>query len=205
LSGITYKIICWANEARPNLLPALFTEALRLGTHPWMEAKVVIIPKPGKTDYSAPKAYWPISLLECAGKVLKKVVAARLGSDVDHHHLIPSSQFGSHHYHSATDAATMLRYKAETTIKAGRIRAVLLMDISHFFDSLRPSIMSHILHHLGVDDPTIRWVHSLMADCTVRIQVKDFSLEGFQPGNSTPQGSPPPPSSPPSSLSPSSD
>jgi Reverse transcriptase (RNA-dependent DNA polymerase) len=123
-------------------------------------------------------------------KVLEKVVAARLGLDVDHFGLIPPSQFGSHHYHSTTDAATMLRYKVETTIKAGRVGAILLMDISRFFDSLRPSIMSHILRHLGVDEETVGWVHSLMADRTVRIQVKDFSLEGFQPGNSTPQGSP---------------
>jgi Reverse transcriptase (RNA-dependent DNA polymerase) len=50
--------------------------------------------------------------------------------------------------------------------------------------------MSHILRHLGVDKPTVGWVHSLMAEHTVWIQVKDFSLEGFQPGNSTPQGSP---------------
>jgi hypothetical protein len=76
----------------------------------------------------------------------------------------------------------MLRYKAETTIKARRVGAVLLMDISHFFNSLRPSIMSHILCHLGVDEETVGWVHSLMADCTVQIQVKDFSSEGFQPG-----------------------
>jgi Reverse transcriptase (RNA-dependent DNA polymerase) len=151
---------------------------------------VVVIPKPRKTDYLAPKAYRPISLLKCTRKVLEKVVATCLGSDVDHHHLIPSSQFGSRHYHSTTDTATMLRYKAEATIKAGRVGAVLLMDISCFFDSLRPSLMSHILCHLSVDKPTIGWIHSLMADCTIQIQVKDFSSEGFQPGNSTPQGSP---------------
>jgi Reverse transcriptase (RNA-dependent DNA polymerase) len=78
----------------------------------------------------------------------------------------------------------------EATIQAGRVGAVLLMDISQFFDSLSPSIMSHILRHLGVDKETVGWVHSLMADCTVQIQVKDFSLEGFQPGNGMLQGSP---------------
>jgi Reverse transcriptase (RNA-dependent DNA polymerase) len=136
LSGIAYKIIHWVHEARPDLLPALFSEALQLRTHPWTEAKVVVIPKPGKADYSAPKAYRPISLLKCTRKVLEKVVATCLRSDIDHYSLIPPSQFGSRHYHSATNAATMLRYKAEMMIKAGRIGAVLLMDISRFFNSL---------------------------------------------------------------------
>jgi hypothetical protein len=95
-----------------------------------MEAKVFVIPKLGKTDYMAPKSYHPISLLECTGKVLEKIIAARLGSDVDHFDLLGPSQFGSCHFHSATDMATTLRYKAEETIEAGRIEAILLLDIS---------------------------------------------------------------------------
>jgi hypothetical protein len=171
LSGTPYTLAKWVHEADPNLLPTLFTRALRLGCHPWPTAKVVIIPKPGKPDYSAPKAYRPISLLECVGKILEKVVASRLGSDVDHFGLIPPSQFGSWHFHSAPDAATMLRYKAETTIHAGRVGVVVLMDISHFFDSLDPTLMGRILLHLGVNDCTAAWVQSLMGDHEVSLSL----------------------------------
>jgi hypothetical protein len=151
---------------------------------------VVIIPKPVKADYSVPKAYRPILLMECLGKTLEKVVAARLNSDIDHFGLIPPSQFGSRHFHSAPDAATMLRYKAETTIKAGRIGVVILMDISHFFDSLDPSLMEQILLHLGVNPHTSAWVKSLMVDRIVTLHINGFVSEGFQPRWGTPQGSP---------------
>jgi hypothetical protein len=95
LSGIPYKLIRWANDARPNLLRTIFNTALCLRIHPWTKAKVVVIPKPGKMDYSAPKSYRPISLLKCLGKVLEKIIAWRLGSDVNQFNLLGPSQFGS--------------------------------------------------------------------------------------------------------------
>ena len=56
---------------------ALIRTHIRLGVHPvrWKLARGVIIPKPGKDDYSAAKAYRCISLLNCLGKMVEKVVA----------------------------------------------------------------------------------------------------------------------------------
>jgi Reverse transcriptase (RNA-dependent DNA polymerase) len=190
LTGIPYKLVRWVNDARPNLLTTLFNTALHLGIHPWTKAKVVVIPKPGKSDYSAPKSYRPISLLECIGKVLEKIITRRLGSDVDHFNLLGPSQFGSRAHHSATDAAMILHHKAESTIKAKQIGVVVLLDISRFFDSLDLSTMFKILVHLRVDRNTCSWVRSLMADRSVRLQVNDFTSETFRPDSGTPQGSP---------------
>jgi hypothetical protein len=58
-SGTPYTIVWWVHEACPVLLPSLFTAALCLRHHPWSMAKVVIILKLGKADYSAPRAYHP--------------------------------------------------------------------------------------------------------------------------------------------------
>jgi hypothetical protein len=107
-SGITYKLLKWMFEANPGLIIATLNGALEHGTHPWGTADVVVIPKPHKPDYSLAKAYRPISLLECTGKLLEKVVANRLGTDKRNHQLIGHSQFGSQKYHSAPDAATLL-------------------------------------------------------------------------------------------------
>ena len=55
---------------------ALIRTHIRLGVHPdsWKVARGVAIPKPGKDDYSAAKAYRVISL-NCLGKMIEKVVA----------------------------------------------------------------------------------------------------------------------------------
>lgn len=129
-SGIGYKLVKWAFDAHPDFILDIYDTALCLSHHPWTTAKVVIIPKPNKPDYSASKVYRPVSLLECFGKVLEKIVANRFTSDSNLHDILPRSQFGSQPYHSATDTCTLLWYKASTTINSGWIGGTLLFDIS---------------------------------------------------------------------------
>ena len=189
-SGIGYKLVKWAFSAQPDFILDIFTSSLRLGHHPWTEAKVVIIPKPNKPDYSVPKAYRPVSLLECYGKVLEKIVANRFASDCNLHNILPHSQFGSRAYHSATDTCTLLRYKASTTINAGRIGGTLLFDISRFFDHLHPSFTSRVLRHLGIDEHTVTWVYDFMTRRRVTMSVNNTSTAPLEPELGTPQGSP---------------
>jgi Reverse transcriptase (RNA-dependent DNA polymerase) len=189
-SGIGYLLLRWAFEANPSLFTYIFTNALRLGKHPWGDALVVIIPKPGKSDYTVAKAYRPISLLECCGKLLEKVVAARFSWEVDHLALIRNRQFGSRHHYSAPDAALCLHYKARETIWHGRIGAVLLFDISRFFDHLDPDLTCATLHDLGVDPSTTKWVQSFMTDRTACLSFNGFLSDSFAPSQGTPQGSP---------------
>ena len=189
-SGIGYKLVKWAFAAHPDFILDIYNAALRYGHHPWTSAKVVIIPKPNKPDYSATKAYRPVSLLECFGKVLEKIVANRFISDSNLHDILPPSQFGSCPYHSATDACTLLRYKAATTIASGRIGGTLLFDISRFFDHLDLSFTSQVLHHLGIDDHTINWVKDFMSQREITMEFNNHRTDSISPDLGTPQGSP---------------
>ncbi|KAH9962560.1 hypothetical protein BC827DRAFT_1130168, partial [Russula dissimulans] len=76
-SGHSWTIIKWAWEAHEKRLLNLLEACLKVGHHPkiWKEAVVCVIPKPNRTDYSLVKNFRPISLLECLGKLLEKVVA----------------------------------------------------------------------------------------------------------------------------------
>jgi len=75
LIGIGYKLLKWCHFTSPSHLTTLFCAAITLGHHPWHNTKVVPIPKLNKADYRIAKTYRPISLLECCGKLLKKIVA----------------------------------------------------------------------------------------------------------------------------------
>ena len=161
-----------------------------MGVHPWTSATVVVIPKPHKPDYTAAKAYRPISLLECCGKLLEKVVTSHLSSDVNHFDLLGLGQFGSCTHHSAPDAATALHHKVEQTIKASQVSAVLLFDISHFFDHFNPSLTTHTLSCLGVDSATCAWVCSFMSDRSLHLSFNSYLSEPFRATQGTPQGSP---------------
>ena len=62
------------------------------------ESVMVVIPKPHKDDYTKVKNFRPIALLECAGKLISKMIAARLQSDAVHLSLVHPLQFGGLKY-----------------------------------------------------------------------------------------------------------
>ena len=111
---------------------------LDLGVHLWKLAMVVVINKPHKPNYSTPKAYWPISLLECTAKLLEKIVATQFNNDIIQHKLIPMSQFGSRLQHYAVDTASVLIHRIQATKQTNHARALILFDISGFFDNINP-------------------------------------------------------------------
>jgi len=69
---------------------------LTAGYHPkqWRKAIAVALRKPNKPDYSNPWAYRLITLLECLGKILEKIVAQRLTFLAGKLGLIPPNQLG---------------------------------------------------------------------------------------------------------------
>jgi hypothetical protein len=83
-SGIGWSLLKKGWGAVKDHLLIIYNACFYLGHHParWREAKVVVIPKPDKPDYSLPKAHHPISLLETMSKLLEKAVAKRMQYDI---------------------------------------------------------------------------------------------------------------------------
>jgi hypothetical protein len=98
-SGLGYKLIKWivggvncAEEAILHITNACFD----LGYLPacWKRELLAVVPKPRKTDMSAPKSYRPISLIECLLKLGEKMLATRMQIDIVRENLLPNNQFG---------------------------------------------------------------------------------------------------------------
>jgi len=78
-----------------HLLPvfnAVFT--LKMYYEPWRESITVILRKPGKPDYTVPKAYRPIALLNTTAKLLSAIVTDRTSYLMESHGLLPNTHFG---------------------------------------------------------------------------------------------------------------
>ena len=72
----------------------LYQTSVDLGHLPrsWRHAQIVALKKPGKSDYTVPKAYWPISPLPTISKGLEAVVATRLSYLAERYSLLPTNQ-----------------------------------------------------------------------------------------------------------------
>ena len=187
---ITYKLLKWCHVASPSRLTSLFNAAVLWGHHPWKCATVVLIPKPGKPDYRAAKAYRPISLLECCGKLLKKIIAKRILLDAARFHLLPSRQFGSWDYHTASDAVLSMVHTVQTCIKTGHVVGLLLFDIQGFFDNLHVDRLVHIFTLLGFAPSLCDWVHSFLTDQRITLSFNGEPLPKVVLNHGIPQGSP---------------
>ena len=190
LSGINYKVIKWAFCANPSRFSTLYMTCLTLGFHPWHEANIVIIPKPNKPDYSAPKAYRPISLLECIGKLLEKIVATHFLSNVNVFSLIPTNQFGSRDYSSAVDAAMAIAHNAESCLQSGTISAMVLFNIQGFFNNISIPHLICLCTDLGFPVAMCNWLSSFLHDRLVHLSFNGFSSNPITLDHGIPQGSP---------------
>ncbi|KAI1003617.1 hypothetical protein K3495_g4593 [Podosphaera aphanis] len=83
--GVDWTIIQRALDQIPIYFFLSYTFLLQYGHHPliWKTSVGIVIPKRGKPDYSAPKAYRPISLIPCLSKLLERIFAKRI-SYLDH-------------------------------------------------------------------------------------------------------------------------
>lgn len=77
-------------------LATLFNACLRLRYCPrlFRGSTTVVIRKPGKPDYTTPKAYRPITLLCTLGKALEPLIATRLSLLVEEYRLLPETHIG---------------------------------------------------------------------------------------------------------------
>ena len=144
------KLIC-ADEAFTRQLLTLFNQILEFSHWPtqFKESLTVIIPKPGRKDYTIMKNYRPIALLNCIGKLFTKVFANRLQYDAIAHNLLHPLQFGGLQQRSTTDAGCFLVNWAHQARQAGKITTCLAVDMAQYFPSMQCDVLAAVLTKQG--------------------------------------------------------
>jgi hypothetical protein len=93
----------------PFLGPIFHTTfTLEIYPEQWKKSFMIVLRKPGRPDYSLPKAYRPITLLNTMAKLLSSCVADDLKYIAEHHHLLPPTHFRGRPGRSTTDSLHLL-------------------------------------------------------------------------------------------------
>ena len=118
---ISYLIL--KNLDRENLsnIALIYNSCLKTGYFPmaWKQAKVVMLPKPGK-DLTKPTSYRPISLLPAMGKIFERIVASRLSAFLEKVNYFDENQAGFRKKCSTVDQLFKLSQSVSTTQKSIR-------------------------------------------------------------------------------------
>ena len=126
-----------AGVLAPRLM-RLFDRCLSRGEYlvMWKEARMVLLPKPERSPDS-PSAYRPVSLLDGAGKLLQRVVAAHLESHLSQS--VPGlhdSQFGFRRGRSTAHAIARVRSLVEGAEGRGCVTLAVSLNEVNAFNSI---------------------------------------------------------------------
>ncbi|KAI1842570.1 hypothetical protein JX266_011183 [Neoarthrinium moseri] len=101
---------------------------------PFKATEVVIIPKPGKKEYSDPGTYRPTSLLSCLGKGLERLLARRMAWTVIQSGILAPQHFKALPKRPPTDLVMALILDIEQALNQGLVATLVTANVKRAFD-----------------------------------------------------------------------
>ncbi|KAJ5728169.1 hypothetical protein N7493_004499 [Penicillium malachiteum] len=162
-----------------NTITNIFKTCVELGHHPkqWRSAKIIVLRKPGKPNYSVPGAYRPISLLNTLGKLLEAVMARRLSYLAEKHNLLPNSQFGGCPGRTTEQALLILSGAIDKAWYKHKVVMLIAFDLKGVFNGVNLVSLDTSLQARGIPMVARQWIKSFMSDCYANIGFDDFRTE----------------------------
>ena len=187
-NGILQKVV---DLIMPKLV-TLFNASWNMGyvPHHFRQSTTVVLRKAGKDDYSQPKAYRPIALLNTIGKAMEAVIGTRLMFLAEEFELLPASHIGGRRMTSTEHAIHSLLAQIHEAWDGGQVASLLLLDVSGAFDNVSHPRLLHNLRKRRIDPVTIKWISSFLSDRTTAVVLPEFAGRAESVLTGIPQGSP---------------
>jgi hypothetical protein len=143
----------------------------------WKTVRVVTLRKPGKADYTIPKAFRPISLLPTISKGLEAAVAARLSFITETYNLLPSNHFGARPRRSAEQALNVLVEKIYQAWRQGKVLSPVSFDVKGAFNGVHSDVLERRLEARQIPILAVRWIRNFCDGRHAQVTVSAFESE----------------------------
>lgn len=149
--GIPAEVLKVMARVCPQLLLNMYNKCLKEGIFPkqWTIQKLVLINK-GKGDPNSPSSYRPLCMLDTAGKLLEKLLKARLQSVIQVAGDLSSRQYGFRKGRSTVDAVQEVVAAVGAAQRGNhhsrRIALLATLDVKNAFNSASWNNMLKALH-----------------------------------------------------------
>ncbi|GBE84774.1 RNA-directed DNA polymerase from mobile element jockey [Sparassis crispa] len=175
----------------PYLGP-LFRATFSLKIYPssWKISDTVVLRKPGRPDYMAAKAYRPIALLNCVGKILSACVTETLVHEAELNDLLANGHIGGRPGHTTTDSLHLLVKTVKDAWRHHKVASILFLDIKAAFLSALPERLLHNMRMQGVPVEIVDWIRHRLEGCHTHLIFDDFTSAIFEILSGIDQGCP---------------
>jgi len=157
---------------------------------PWREFTTVVLHKPGKPNYSIPKVYCPIALLNTTGKLLMAVVADQLTYTLEHHQLLPNTHFGGRPGHSTMDSLHLLEDTIKNAWCAHKVALVLFLDIEGAFPNAVTKWLLHNMRMRRIPGDLMHFTEQVLTNRQTQLRFDSYTSNWFPVTNGIGQGDP---------------
>ena len=156
-----------------NLLRAIIE--LSFTPSAWLEAKIAFLPKPGKSDYSEPKSFRPISLLSFLFKTVERLVYWEMEETVLKDKPLCKSQHAYSKGRSTETALSSLVDRIESSIFRGQLCLTVGLDCSGAFDNLEYDDMITALKERNTPSKIVAWYKNFLYNRRAKVTLVDVT------------------------------
>ena len=191
--GIPNQILHTVVDQLIPLLLSLLNSSLTRGYHPyaWKRSVTVALRKPGKGDYSKPKAYRPVALLNTIGKIMESIMATRISWWMEEFQLLPPGHMGGRKMVSVEQAIHLLLERIHAAFKTETpVASLLMLDVSGAFDNVSHERLIHNLRKRQLPTQVVQWIRGFLKDRSTTIKLPEYTSEPMATPTGIPQGSP---------------
>ena len=153
----------------------------------WKIAEVT--PYPKECDHELANSNRPISFLPVLSKVCERAGLHKLTSYLTTNHRLSVHQSGNKTWHSTE---TSLIHSTDSILKAieqKKVTAVILLDMSKAFDSIKHNILLAKLEDVGVSSRCLGWFKSYLSERYQAVRIMSTLSEKLPVVSGVPQGS----------------
>ena len=170
----------------------IFSGLINNGIHSncWRTGTGAILKKFGKSDYSIPKSYRIITLLNCLKKISEKIIAKRLSYLRQMSNMLDFDQIEERKNRSAIDAILNLTHDIQLALKQKLITSCLFLDVKGAFDHVSTNQLLIILTKLNLPIQLKNWVNNFMNNRSIALAFDGQKQHTRQIKTDIPQKSP---------------
>ena len=170
-----------------DFITSLFQLSIQTGRVPrlWREMKVIFLPKAGKSDYTSPKAYRPITLSNFILKTLERILQWFI---LDNYVQEPLTSQHAYTKGRSTDSALSAFLDAvEGQVHRGHKALAVGLDCSGAFDRISFTSAREAMRNFNIPEALIGWYDTLLKNRRIFADLQGVN-KTITPGKGSPQG-----------------